>query len=160
MQVARRVKVLQPESPLLSVRRVRGSTTQDKVASGMEVAYSVIYTPQNLEQFYYDLVVCTEREKFLVPCKVPGSRAALDFPDAIQFPMTPAKCSSSQTCLVSNVGFNVADFTLAAYPPFQVDPARGRLAPGDTMQCSLQYSPYTAGNVLAHCASTVVVQFA
>ena len=114
----------------------------------MEVAYSVIYTPQNLDQFHYDLVVCTEREKFLVSCKVPGSRAALDFPDFINFPMTPAKCSSSQTCLVSNVGFNVAAFTLAALPPFQVDPAKGRLAPGDTMQCSLQYTPYTAGVTL------------
>ena len=149
-QVARRVKVLQPDSPLLNVRRVKGSSAQDKVASGMEVAYSIVYTPESLDQFHYDLVVCTEREKFLVPCKVPGSRAALNFPDSINFPVTPAKCTSSQTCLVSNVGFNTADFTLAAHSPFEVDPTRGRLAPGDTMQCSLQYQPSTTGMHARH----------
>ncbi len=149
MQVARRVKVLQPDTPTLKVRRVKGSAAEDKVASGMEVAYSVTYTPENTDQFRYDLVVCTEREKFLVPCTVAGSKAALDFPDQLQFPMTPAKCSASQTCLVTNVGSIDADFTLAAYPPFHVEPARAQLAPGDTMQCSIQYNPQSVGKL--HC---------
>lgn len=145
LQVARRVKVLQPDTPVLNVRRVKGTAAQDKVASGMEVAYSVTYTPQDTDHFYYDLVVCTEREKFLVPCTVTGSKAALDFPDHLDFPMTPAKCSSSQTCLVTNVGSIAADFTLTAYPPFHAEPARAQLPPGDTMQCSIQYTPQSTG---------------
>lgn len=145
LQVARRVKVLQPDSPLLNVRRVKGSAAEDKVASGMEVAYSITYTPEDTEQFHYDLVVCTEREKFLVPCTVAGSKAALDFPDRLQFPMTPAKCSASQTCLVTNVGAIDADFTLTAYPPFRVEPARAQLAPGTTMQCSIHFTPQSTG---------------
>jgi len=145
LQVARRVKVLQPDSPLLNVRRVKGSAAEDKVASGMEVAYSITYTPEDTEQFHYNLVVCTEREKFLVPCTVAGSKAALDFPDRLQFSMTPAKCSASQTCLVTNVGAIDADFTLTAYPPFRVEPARAQLAPGDTMQCSIHFTPQSTG---------------
>ena len=145
LQVARRVKVLQPDTPFLQVRRVKGIAAEDKVASGMEVAYSVTYTPEDVDHFYYDLVVCTEREKFLVPCKVAGSKAALDFPDQLEFPMTPAKCSSSQTCLVTNVGGIIANFALMAYPPFQVEPARAQLPPGETMQCSMLYTPQSTG---------------
>ncbi|KAL0040642.1 hypothetical protein WJX79_000331 [Trebouxia sp. C0005] len=145
-KVARRVKVLQPDSPLLNVRRVKGSAVEDKIASGMEVAYSITYTPEDTEQFHYDLVICTEREKFLVPCTVAGSKAALDFPDRLQFPMTPAKCSASQTCLVTNVGAIDADFTLTAYPPFRVEPARAQLASGDTMQCSIHFTPQSTGS--------------
>lgn len=127
------------------MRRVKGAAAEDKVASGMEVAYSITYTPENTDHFQYDLVVCTEREKFLVPCAVTGSKAALDFPDHLEFSMTPAKCSSSQTCLVTNVGSIAADFTLTAYPPFHVQPAQAQLPPGDTMQCSLQYTPQSTG---------------
>lgn len=145
LQVARRVKVLQPDTPVLKVRRVKGTAAENKVASGMEVAYSVTYTPASSHHFNYDLVVCTEREKFLVPCTVTGSKAALDFPDHLEFPVTPAKCSSSQTCLVTNVGSIAADFTLMAYPPFQAEPARAQLPPGDTMQCSVQYTPHSTG---------------
>ena len=50
LQVARRVKVLQPDSPLLNVRRVKGSAAEDKVASGMEVLYSITYTPEVTEK--------------------------------------------------------------------------------------------------------------
>lgn len=145
LQVARRVKVLQPDTPNLKVRRVKGTAAENKVASGMEVAYSVTYTPDSLDHFNYDLVVCTEREKFLVPCTVTGSKAALDFPDHLEFAMTPAKCSSSQACLVTNVGSIAADFTLTAYPPFHAEPARAQLPPGDTMQCSVQYTPRSPG---------------
>lgn len=148
--MARRVKVLQPDTPLLQVRRVKGIAAEDKVASGMEVAYSVTYTPENADQFHYDLVICTEREKFLVPCTVAGSKAALDFPDQLEFPMTPAKCSSSQTCLVTNVGGIVANFMLTAYPPFQAEPARAQLPPGETMQCSILYTPQSTGMCEKH----------
>ena len=147
--MARRVKVLQPDSPKLKVRRVKGSAAEDKVASGMEVAYSVTYKPEDLEPFHYDLVVHTEREKFLVPCTAAGSKAALDFPDRVHFPMTPAKCSASQTCLVTNVGIIDADFTLTAYPPFCVEPARAQLAPGDIMQCSIEFTPQSTGDLLS-----------
>ena len=145
MQVARRVKVLQPDTALLKICRVKGSSAEDKVASGMEVAYSITYRPETAELFQYDLVVCTEREKFLVPCIVTGGKAALNFPDDLQFAKTPAKCSASQTCLVSNVGSIDADFSLTAYPPFFVEPARAQLAAGDTMQCSIQYIPQATG---------------
>ena len=145
MQVARRVKILQPDTALLSVCRLKGSSAEDKVASGMEVAYSIVYMPESSEPFSYDLVVCTEREKFLVPCTVAGSKAALDFPDSMQFPITPAKCCASQTCLVTNVGSVDANFTLTAYSPFRVEPARAQLAAGDTMQCSLHFTPQSTG---------------
>ena len=148
LQVARRVKVLQPYTALLRICRVKGSSAEDKVASGMEVAYSIKYRPETAEPFQYDLVVCTEREKFLVPCVVAGGKAALNFPDSLQFARTPAKCSASQTCLVTNVGSVNADLSLTAYPPFFVEPARAQLAAGDTMQCSIQYVPQATGTSL------------
>jgi hypothetical protein len=54
MQVARRVRVLPPDTPLLSVRLAKGPAAagggggdSGKVASGIEVAYTVAFRPES-----------------------------------------------------------------------------------------------------------------
>lgn len=147
-QVPRRVKVVNPESQFFSVRRVAAPGKDDgsKVASGMEVVYAITFSPQSKDDYACDLVVCTEREKFIVPVVAWGAAAALDFPDAVDFgDAAPTKLECHQTVLVRNVGTKAAGFSLRTHEPFSVSPSDGFLGPGETLQVHLTFTPPTAG---------------
>jgi hydrocephalus-inducing protein len=60
------------------------------------------------------LIVTTEREKFVIPIKCIGSRAILDFPDEINFSMSPVKYLNAKVLLVRNIGNKDAKFLLKA----------------------------------------------
>lgn len=47
----------------------------------MEVCYVVTFKPQEVRAYSVELMVVTEREKFVVPVGALGHRAVLDFPD-------------------------------------------------------------------------------
>lgn len=49
----------------------------------MEVCYVVNFKPQEVRAYSAELVVVTEREKFIVPVAALGHRAVLDFPDQV-----------------------------------------------------------------------------
>lgn len=147
-QVPRRVKVTSPDSQFFSVRRVAAPGKEDgsKVASGMEVVYAITFSPQSKDDYSCDLVVCTEREKFLVPVMAMGAAAALDMPDVVDFGhAAPTKLESKQTVLVRNVGTKAAGFSLRTYEPFSVQPSEGFLAPGEMLQMQVSFTPPAAG---------------
>lgn len=50
----------------------------------MEVCYVVTFKPQEVRAYSAELVVVTEREKFIVPVGAIGHRAVLDFPDQVR----------------------------------------------------------------------------
>lgn len=75
-QVARRMRVIPPESPCLRVAKVKGGGEEGgKVASGMEVAYTVTFLPdaESREDFKGEILVSTERETFAVPVTGQGT---------------------------------------------------------------------------------------
>jgi hydrocephalus-inducing protein len=107
-KVARSIKIIPPDSKLFSVtpakksmvtskratgtmRSMESTTTEGqakdidqmstKVAPGMEITYIVKFFPEAKSDYAYDLMVMTEREKFIVPIRARGCRAMLDFPD-------------------------------------------------------------------------------
>lgn len=49
----------------------------------MEVCYVVTFKPQEVRAYAAELIVVTEREKFIVPVGALGHRAVLDFPDQV-----------------------------------------------------------------------------
>lgn len=77
-----------------------GKDESSKVAAGMEVSFVVTFRPESTEDYAYNLVVCTEREKFVVPVIAAGAAPALDLPDLVEFEPTPVKMPSSQVCVV------------------------------------------------------------
>lgn len=141
--VARRVKVVAPDTPYFSVSRIHknGEDEGSKVAAGMEVSYKVRFHPQTVNDYIYDLVVCTEREKFIVPILAVGAAAILDFPAAIEFPPSAVKVEQKQSVFIRNVGQKAANFNLSTYEPFAIAPAHGYLAPGETLQCCVSFTP-------------------
>lgn len=64
----------------------------------------VKFCPNSRGDFQYDLVVCTEREKFLVPLIASGERAVLNFPDHLDFGSNPTRSKTKRSFIVSNVG--------------------------------------------------------
>lgn len=56
----------------------------------MEVCYVVTFKPQEVRAYAAELIVVTEREKFIVPVGALGHRAVLDFPDHVSTNENPA----------------------------------------------------------------------
>lgn len=98
-KVARSVRIIPPDSKLFTVTPAKKSTTNpskstkgksediesmsSKVAPGMDITYVVKFSPETKNDYAYDLIIITEREKFIVPIRAMGCRACLDFPDQI-----------------------------------------------------------------------------
>jgi hydrocephalus-inducing protein len=62
-----------------------------RVAPGMEVSYTVRFSPEAKIDYSFDLTVVTERERFIVPIRAVGCKALLDFPDVLNFGSVPVK---------------------------------------------------------------------
>ena len=147
-KVSRRVKVEPTKSPFFSavpVMRDR-NTGSSKIAAGMEACFTVRFKPQSEEDCACDIVIVTEREKFLVPVRAYGFQAALDFPDKVVFDPTPLRTESCRPILVRNIGEKATSFTLATTGCFSVVPKQGFLGPGETLQFQLAFMPVNEGH--------------
>jgi hydrocephalus-inducing protein len=105
MQYPRRVKIATPDSPFFTLSapqfagRLPGpaaslvpSSSDGKVAPHATVQYTLTFTPQSRADYALDLMVITEREKFLIPVRVMGDRGMWNFDDeAFANPYTCAK---------------------------------------------------------------------
>lgn len=68
----------------------------------------------SLQDYFDELIIITEREKFSVPIRAIGARAALDFPEQLNFSNCPVRFSSRKTLLVRNVGKREACYSITA----------------------------------------------
>ena len=142
-QVPRHIKIIAPDTPYFAVRRdvVPGRDESSKIAAGMEVAFTVIFRPESTEHYAYNLIVCSEREKFVVPILAAGAAPALDLPDLVEFGSAPVWTEAKQTVLVRNIGSQASAFSLLAQAPFSAVPSQGFLAPGETLQLQVRFLP-------------------
>ena len=160
--VPRRIKIEDPKNRHFTVRRMRGKKGErlveekggpggrpgdgvGKIAPGMEVAFKVVFAPSDKGDYAVDLVVATEREKFIVPVRCAGNKPALDFPDSVDFDPTPVKQWGHVVKTVRNVGSKTARFALFAPEPFTVSPAEGILDVGECAQVRLGFRPEACG---------------
>ena len=127
-QVARAVKVTQVDTPYFTI--VAPANAYQKVAPGVALIFRIQFRPEEqqvrivgigrattsplrLQDYSHEILVATEREKYLVPIRAIGARAILDFPDEITFPSTAVKSSNmSKVLFVRNIGNNAARFVL------------------------------------------------
>lgn len=63
----------------------------------MEVCYVVTFKPQEVRAYSAELIVVTEREKFVVPVGALGHRAVLDFPDQVWYDARKSLLSLAET---------------------------------------------------------------
>ncbi len=135
IQVPRLVKVTQADTPYFKI--VTSADAHHKVGAGLPIIYKIQFFPEENKDYHHELIVSTEREKFVIPIKCIGSRAILDFPDEINFSLS-ATCAvkhlHSKCLLIRNVGNRDAKFSLHVDAPFSVSPDHGILPVGENMQ--------------------------
>jgi hydrocephalus-inducing protein len=137
-RVARSIKIIAPDNKLFTVTPAKksamtaskskngtaSSAVEDidllssKVAPGMEITYIVKFFPEAKSDYAYDLMVITEREKFIVPIRAQGSRAVLDFPDVLDFGLVPVKFNNEKPVILRNIGERTTKWQINMPPSF------------------------------------------
>lgn len=78
-QVPRKIRLEPSNSPYFSIHGWKKKGLQsEKIASGMEIAFVVKFTPEENVDYIHNLVCVTEREKFIVPIKAIGARGQVE----------------------------------------------------------------------------------
>lgn len=85
-------------------KNIEESSKGNKVAPGMEIQYIIRFSPEAKIDYSYDLVVVTEREKFVVPILAIGKRSMIDFPDLLDFENCPVKYVTEKPVIIRNLG--------------------------------------------------------
>ena len=138
--VARRVKIVEPEGIYFSVELLSGKPSS-KIAPGMDTHYVLKFTPEERIDYFCDLVCYTEREKFVIPVRALGPRGYLDLPDEVTFEKAPVKAETVKTMLARNIGDAECTFTLSCTKPFRADPPTSTLGVGESMQLNISILP-------------------
>jgi hydrocephalus-inducing protein len=150
-RVARSIRIIPPDSKLFTVTpskksslaasKTKGKAASDdidnlssKVAPGMEITYLVKFSPEAKSDYAYDLMVITEREKFIVPIRARGCRAKLDFPDHVDFNLVPVKFDNEKPVMIRNVGEKNTKWQIRAPASFTVSKSEGILEVGQVEQ--------------------------
>jgi len=115
-----------------------------KVAPGMEISYIVKFSPEAKSDYAYDLVVLTEREKFVLPIRAIGCRAMVDFPDQLDFGLVPVKYETEKPVMIRNIGEKTTKWQIKVPPSFKVNQSEGILEIGQTTQLIFVFVPQEA----------------
>lgn len=147
--VSRRVKIIPPDSRLFSLLKSKTDApveTGTKVAPGMVTEFVIQFTPEAKVDYSYDLVVVTEREKFIVPIRCQGQRAMISFPDVVNFSICPVKHPTEKPVIIRNVGEKPTKWVLKIPPPFSAEKTEGFLEVGQVDQVILRFHPQESRN--------------
>ena len=98
----------------------------------MEISFLVKFSPEAKIDYSYDLVVVTEREKFIVPIVAIGKRAMIDFPDMLDFGSCPVKYLTEKPVIIRNLGEKTTKWFLKLPFGFTADKCEGMLESGAT----------------------------
>ncbi len=105
-----------------------------RVAPGMETSYVIRFSPEAKTDYSYDLMVVTEREKFVVPIRAVGCRAMLDFPDSLDFGLVPVKHTAEKPVMIRNIGEKTTKWHVKVPNGFEISKSEGILEVGQSEQ--------------------------
>ncbi|XP_065519883.1 hydrocephalus-inducing protein-like, partial [Lathamus discolor] len=142
-RVPRLLNVILGNSPYFEL--ISPSNEDYKVAPGMSSTYRILFRPDEDKDYFDELIIITEREKFFVPIRAIGARASLDFPEQLNFSECPVRFSTQKTLLVRNVGKREACYSITTLSPFSVDPSIGTLGVGGAMEVTVEFHPPKTG---------------
>ncbi len=110
----------------------------------MDIQFVIRFSPEAKIDYNYDLVVETEREKFIVPIKAVGKRAMIDFPDALDFENVPVKYVTEKPVIIRNLGEKTSKWQLTLPLGFDADKKEGVLEYGKNEQIVIKFYPTEA----------------
>jgi len=101
-----------------------------RVAPGMEISFIIKFSPEAKSDYSYDLMILTEREKFIVPIRAVGCRAMLDFPDILDFGQVPVKHVTEKPVIIRNIGEKTTKWKIKVPSGFELSKKEGILEVG------------------------------
>jgi hydrocephalus-inducing protein len=104
------------------------------VAPGIDITFIIRFSPEAKIDYSYDLVVVTEREKFIVPIIAVGKRAMIDFPDVLDFGNCPVKYLTEKPVIIRNLGEKTTKWFLKLPNSFDANKKEGVLEYGKNEQ--------------------------
>ena len=107
----------------------------------MEISFIVRFSPEAKIDYTFDLVVVTEREKFIVPIVATGKRAMIDFPDILDFGNCPVKYTSEKPIMIRNIGEKTTKWSLYLPPSFDANKKEGILENSKHEQIVIKFTP-------------------
>ncbi len=107
----------------------------------MEMSFIVRFSPEAKIDYAFDLVIVTEREKFVVPIVATGKRAMIDFPDVLDFEKCPVKYCTEKPIVIRNVGEKTTRWFLQLPAPFDASKKEGFLEKGHNEQIIVKFLP-------------------
>ncbi|VDO63588.1 unnamed protein product [Schistosoma margrebowiei] len=128
--VSRTAHLIQNDTPYFKIKCL--STQGSKVAAGLSLSFTIVFTPDANQDYRHDLMCVTDRELFSVPVFCIGPRAVLELPDDICFDEVPLKVpypTNIQTIESS---------------PFNIEPIEGRIQPYTTYEFIVHFNPEKA----------------
>lgn len=96
----------------------------------METNFIIRFSPESKSDYNYDIIVETEREKFVVPIVAVGKRAMIDFPDSLDFGNCPVKYATEKPVIIRNLGEKTTKWFLILPTGFDADKKEGVLEYG------------------------------
>jgi hydrocephalus-inducing protein len=100
----------------------------------MDITFIIRFSPEAKIDYSYDLVVVTEREKFIVPIVAVGKRAMIEFPDELEFGNCPVKYVTEKPVIIRNLGEKTTKWFLRLPLGFDSNKKEGVLEYGKNEQ--------------------------
>lgn len=129
------LRVSTPESHVFSLTAPKAAETSMKVACGLTVTYTVLFTPDANKDYVCELNLVTDEGLMTVPLRAYADRGRLTLPDAFEVEPTPVKGSLTSTLFLRNEGEKdciwkaSVDAPFCVFPPFGSVPCNGGLVP-------------------------------
>jgi hydrocephalus-inducing protein len=130
----------------------RATSTQMKIAPGMEMKYQLEFKPISRSDCQIDLKCVTEREEFIIPVRAMGDAAFVDFPSALEFGTAFINTISRKPLLLRNTGTIPTRFTVVVDPPFSASPTHGQLDVHGSQQITVMCNPQVQDNHITVCS--------
>jgi len=112
----------------------------------MDITFIIRFSPEAKIDYNYDLIVVTEREKFVVPIIAVGKRAMIDFPDTLDFENCPVKYTTEKPVIIRNLGEKATKWFLTLPQGFDSTKKEGVLDFGKNEQIIIKFFPTQAKN--------------
>ncbi|RTG83497.1 hydrocephalus-inducing protein [Schistosoma bovis] len=104
-KVSRTAHLIQNDTPYFKIKCL--STQGSKVAAGLSLSFTIVFTPDANQDYRHDLMCVTDRELFSVPVFCIGPRAVLELPDDICFDEVPVKVVSKKPFFVEPISLKI-----------------------------------------------------
>jgi len=114
---------------------------------GMAVEYEILFTPQTDGDYQFELVVTTERERFILPVFAIGKHVQFDVPESIDCGTVVVRSVKSRNLILTNTGRREGTFRLTCSGPFDVQPTKGRVQCGESIRCDIAFTPQSIGDL-------------